>query len=83
MDNLIDTTVSLYMLPDMVNSPLADQQLNFLDPGNTPPWTKFVVDYASMPESVAAFGLEISTSLYCMTPPSSVSSPFSIQLMNL
>ncbi|KAJ0418854.1 hypothetical protein BJY00DRAFT_302509 [Aspergillus carlsbadensis] len=79
MDDPIDTTVSLYASPDTVNSPLADQQLNFLDPGNTPPRTKSVVDYASTPESVAAFGSDIGTSPYCMTPPSSVSSPFSVQ----
>ncbi|KAF9883534.1 hypothetical protein FE257_003367 [Aspergillus nanangensis] len=79
MDDPIDTTVSLYASPASVNSLLADQQLNFLDAGNTAPLTRSFVDYVSSPESVAAFGSEIGTSPSYMTPPSSVSSPFSVQ----
>lgn len=54
MDDLIDTNVLLYASPALVNSPLAD---NFPDPGNTPHSTRYVVDYASTPESVATPGL--------------------------
>ncbi|KAL6229547.1 hypothetical protein BDW75DRAFT_249572 [Aspergillus navahoensis] len=79
MDDPIDTNVSLYASPASVNSPLADPQLNFPDPGNTPHSTRYFVDYASTPESVATPGSQVGTSPYYMTPPSSVGSPLSVQ----
>lgn len=76
MDDPIDTNDSLYASPASVNSPLAD---NSPDPGNTPYSTRYFVDYASTPESVATPGSQVGTSPYYMTPPSSVGSPLSVQ----
>ncbi|KAL4891358.1 hypothetical protein BDV59DRAFT_194325 [Aspergillus ambiguus] len=79
IDDQIDTTVSLFTSLDSDDSPSVDQQLSFLDPGNTPHPTRSSVDYASTPDSVATLGSERGTSPYYMTPPTSVGSPLGVQ----